>query len=189
MRNYNLIPKNKEKKRLLDKKYGEKNKVKRLEKAIKWQQTHKSHRKEYLKNYYQNNKTKIDIQNRKWEKDHKEVKNKYNRNKCLVDVNFKLKRRLRRTVYGYIKKNSKRSSSAVRDLGCTTQELIKYFESQFKEGMTWQNWTKNGWHIDHIVPLSWFDLSNREQFLVACHYTNLQPLWAKDNIKKSNKLL
>jgi hypothetical protein len=48
--------------------------------------------------------------------------------------------------------------------------------------MTWDNWTTDGWHIDHIKPLaSSFDLTDRKQFLEACHYTNLQPLWAKDN--------
>ena len=55
--------------------------------------------------------------------------------------------------------------------------------------MTWANWSRYGWHIDHIVPLSFFDLSDRKQLLQACHYTNLQPLWAEENRKKSNRML
>jgi hypothetical protein len=55
--------------------------------------------------------------------------------------------------------------------------------------MTWDNYGMYGWHIDHINPLSSFDLSDRNQFLEACHYTNLQPLWAQDNLIKSNKLI
>ena len=58
---------------------------------------------EYHKDYYQENRVKLDKVNQLWAINHKEAKNKYNRNKCLIDVNFKLKRRLRRTIYGYIK--------------------------------------------------------------------------------------
>jgi desulfoferrodoxin (superoxide reductase-like protein) len=55
--------------------------------------------------------------------------------------------------------------------------------------MTWDNWTTDGWHIDHIKPLASFDLTDRKQLLEACHYTNLQPLWAKDNLIKSDKII
>jgi hypothetical protein len=54
--------------------------------------------------------------------------------------------------------------------------------------MTWENWSKYGWHIDHIKPLSSFNLTDYEQLKMACHYTNLQPMWAKDNLIKSNKV-
>ena len=55
--------------------------------------------------------------------------------------------------------------------------------------MSWDNYGKKGWHIDHITPLVLFDLTNREQVLMACHYTNLQPLWAKDNLSKGTKII
>jgi len=53
--------------------------------------------------------------------------------------------------------------------------------------MLWSNYGE--WHIDHIKPLASFDLSDRKQLLEACHYTNLQPLWAQDNLSKSDKVL
>ena len=55
--------------------------------------------------------------------------------------------------------------------------------------MTWNNYGYKGWHIDHIIPLSAFDLADREQFLKACHFTNLQPLRAEENFSKNNKIL
>jgi len=71
---------------------------------------------------------------------------------------------------------------------CKVDELKEYLESQFEEGMTWDNWSRDGWHIDHIVPLSFFDLIDSEQVKKACHYTNLQPLWAEDNLRKSSNV-
>jgi hypothetical protein len=82
-----------------------------------------------------------------------------------------------------------KSGSAVKDLGCTGDELRLYLEAQFIEGMTWDNYgIKVGhWSIDHIIPLSSVDLTNRDEFLKVSHYTNLQPMWHVDNLKKSNK--
>lgn len=73
-----------------------------------------------------------------------------------------------------------------RWLGCSPAELISHLEGQFQPGMSWEN--RGEWHIDHIRPLASFDLSDPEQRLEACHYTNLQPLWAADNIAKGARL-
>ncbi len=72
--------------------------------------------------------------------------------------------------------------------GCSTKELKVHLESQFQEGMTWDNWSLKGWHIDHIKSLASFDLINKEELLKACNYTNLQPLWAFDNLSKGNRI-
>ena len=82
-----------------------------------------------------------------------------------------------------------KSGSAVKDLGCTGDELRSYLEAQFTAGMTWDNYgIKSGfWSIDHIIPLSKVDLTNRDEFLKVSHYTNLRPMWHVDNLKKSNK--
>ena len=75
----------------------------------------------------------------------------------------------------------------MESLGCTLEELKKHLESQFQEGMSWNNWAVDGWHIDHIKPLAKFNLIDPEEQKKACHYTNLQPLWAKDNLSKGDK--
>ncbi len=87
-------------------------------------------------------------------------------------------------------RNGQKAGSAIRDLGCTIPELKAHLEARFYpnpetgEAMAWENWKHDGWHIDHIRPLSSFDLTDREQFLQACHFTNLQPLWAEENFSK-----
>lgn len=107
----------------------------------------------------------------------------YRRNRMKVDINFKLSSVLRRTISRAVFR--KRAGSAVTDLGCSLEELKNYLQSKFQPGMTWEN--HGDWHIDHIFPLSKLDLTKRNDFLKACHYTNLQPLWARDNIIKSNR--
>lgn len=98
-----------------------------------------------------------------------------------TDTNFKLKNTLRNRLNIAIKGDQK-TGSAVRDLGCSIEFFKNYFESKFTEGMTWAN--HGEWHIDHIEPLSGFNLEKREELLKACHYSNLQPLWAEDNLSK-----
>lgn len=80
-----------------------------------------------------------------------------------------------------------KSGSAIGDLGCSIAELEAHLERQFKPGMTWANYGE--WHIDHIKPLAKFDLTDRVQLLAACHYSNLQPLWAIENLSKGDSLV
>jgi hypothetical protein len=101
----------------------------------------------------------------------------------LNKTGIKLGNRLRARLYQAIKKAA-RAGSAVRDLGCSIKELRAHLEARFQPGMSWENWSPTGWHIDHIRPLASFDLTQRDQLLLACHYTNLQPLWAPENVRK-----
>ncbi len=104
------------------------------------------------------------------------------------NLNTRLSSALRsRLNHALRRAKTNKAGSAVKDLGCTIDEFKLYIESQFVEGMNWENYGLYGWHIDHKNPLSYFDLSNLDEFKKACHYTNLQPLWATDNLKKGNK--
>lgn len=122
--------------------------------------------------YYQDNKIRLNC-----------LKKEYNKKRHLEDIEFKLKSNLRSRLNQAIKTNTK-AGSAISDLGCSIAELKEHLERQFQDGMSWDNWTIDGWHIDHIIPLANFDLTNKEELKKACHYANLQPLWAKDNLKK-----
>jgi len=98
------------------------------------------------------------------------------------NIQARLAKNLRRRLNHSIK--SSRAGSAVRDLGCSIEQLKRHLESKFQPGMSWNNYGQ--WHIDHIKPLSRFNLTRRDQILQSCHFSNLQPLWKLDNIVKHN---
>ena len=106
-----------------------------------------------------------------------------------ITLDARMENLLRARLNRAIKDNFK-AGSAVEDLGCTIDQFCNiYIAWLFKPGMTWDNWGLAGevWHLDHRRPLSTFDLSNREQFQQAVHYTNYQPLWGSENISKGNR--
>ena len=178
---YNALEKHRAQNRLLEK--TEKCKAVRLAYRL----AHKEEKKAYAKEYVKSGKGRAAY--RKYWDSGKGVINKrtYRDRKIKSDIQFKLAASLRTRLYHAIK-DEQRSGSAVNDLGCTIPELKKHIESQFEEGMSWSNWSLKGWHIDHTIPLDSFDLTDREQFINAVHFTNLKPMWAPDNIEKSNKL-
>jgi hypothetical protein len=100
----------------------------------------------------------------------------------------KLAQKIRGIIVRSLKaKNSNINYLFVENLGCSISEAKQYLESLFLEGMSWNNHGLRGWHIDHIIPCHSFDLTNPEERKKCFHYTNLQPLWALDNMKKGNK--
>lgn len=161
-----------------------------------WKQNHKAevklYNKEYNKNWYPENKEKRSEYYKLWRANNKEKINTssrgYQRQRAKADIQYHLSKILRTRLHHALKGNAK-SGSAIKDLGCTVQELKTYLESQFVQGMTWDNWSYTGWHVDHIRPLVSFDLTDREQLLQAVHYKNLQPLWAVDNHSKGAKIM
>jgi hypothetical protein len=154
------------------KNYRKNNKEKRKESQEKWLSKNLEKRREYEREYRQKNKLEI---------------NAYKVRKRKESISYKLSCYLRTRIYQILQRN--KSGSAVRDLGCSLEELKKHIESKWQSGMSWENYGTNGWHIDHIIPLVSFNLADREQFLRACHYTNLQPLWAEENLSKGGKIL
>lgn len=104
------------------------------------------------------------------------------------DPHYIMPKRLRSRLYQCVRGNLG-DVSAVRHLGCTVEELRQHIESKFLPGMTWDNWGVGAgkWHIDHISPLSAINPQDDEAIRRACHYTNLQPLWGVDNIRKGAK--
>lgn len=104
------------------------------------------------------------------------------------DPAYKLLNCLRARVHDNLFRGATKGGSVIKALGCTPEQLRFHMESKFQPGMTWENHGVKGWHVDHVKPLASFDLTDPAQFAEACHYTNLQPLWAADNIRKSDSL-
>jgi hypothetical protein len=132
--------------------------------------------------YRQTNKVKINNYNKSIQIKRNIYNLKYRNN----NINAKLAHMLRCRV-SKILINQQKQGSAVTDLGCSLDEFKIYLESKFVDGMTWNNYGLKGWHLDHIIPLASFDLCNIDEFKKAVHYTNLQPLWCVDNLKKGSR--
>lgn len=145
------------------------------------------------KEYYRANKEEERKRIKAWIKDNTDTIRKQQRVywkwKMKTDVNFKLAVNIRgRIIMALKKETAKKSRPSEQLIGCSFPELRAYLESKFLTGMTWKNHGIRGWHIDHIVPCASFDLTDPEQQRKCFHYSNLQPLWAADNLSKNKSL-
>jgi len=140
---------------------------------------YKEKNKEKLKEYREKNKLRI---------------REYSRIRCneksKTDISFKILKNLRSRIRFALKKGEiKKADTTENLLGCSVPNFKKYFTSLFKENMTWNDFMNGKIHIDHIIPCSKFDLRDEEQQRICFHYTNLQPLWGIDNLKKGTKII
>jgi predicted RNase H-like nuclease (RuvC/YqgF family) len=178
-----------------------------------WEHKHKLHRKKYYKYYYKKNKKILNIKrhlsylknkkrelmlNKLWIKNNMKLRRKQKQKyykEHAKQINFKVLVNLRSRIYSVLKGIYK-SKKTIDLLGCSIEKLKQHLESNFKLGMSWDNygtgWKGKGmqeWHIDHKIPCSSFDLSKPSEQRKCFHYTNLQPLWARENISKKDKIL
>ena len=194
--------KNKERIKIKSKEYYKNNSEKIKEQNKKNYYTNreknKERRKEYYKNnyeniirkkkeYYKNNLEKIKNEIKEYKKKNTEFFKEYYNNKRNTDPLFKLSCNIRARLRVFLKsKNMKKHNKTFDIVGCTPEFLKEHIENQFTEGMSWELFG-GSIHIDHIIPLS--SAKTEEEIYKLCHYSNLQPLWAEDNLKKSNKII
>lgn len=133
-----------------------------------------------------NNQDRV-IENKNNFKDsHPNYHTEYISNRRKNDNLFRLIMNVRRRLLLYLNsKNIKKNNKTFEIIGCTPEMIKEHLESQFTDGMNWEN--HGEWHIDHKIPLS--SAETEEEVYELCHYTNLQPLWAKDNLKKGKKII
>ena len=167
--------KNKEKMRAKEKNWRSKNIEKCRAYGKKYYKNNPGKYKGYGKKYYNNNKKKVCARIYA-----------YKKKKYHSDIKYRLVTLLRGRLLGALKAQGVyKTKTTMKLCGCSLEKLKQHLESQFTEGMSWEN--KGEWHIDHIKPCAAFDLSDVEQQKECFHFTNLQPLWAIDNIRKGAK--
>ena len=140
----------------------------------------------YVREWKQKNKERIAKNNAEYKRNNADVirvqRRGYQRTLLATNVQAKIKLALRKRINSVFVKGITKPRSAVIALGCSIEHFKTHIESKFSEGMSWDNYGK--WHLDHIVPLSAYDLTDPVQYDSACHWSNIQPLWASDNIAK-----
>jgi hypothetical protein len=180
---YNINP---EKFRLISKIYRENNPdiIKKHNK--KYYINNLTYHKTRIKKWVELNREKRDYYLKLWKVNNKEHIVNYKKNRYKNDELYKLITNCRNRLNSFLKtKNLKKCGRTLEMIGCTSDELKIHIEKQFKNGMSWEN--RNEWHIDHIIPLS--QAKNEYDVICLSHYSNLQPLWVKENLKKSNKII
>jgi len=161
-------------------------------------------RKEYSKKYYLENKERLKPIRELWKQNNKQKQSELSKNWYAKNKTEKLKKNtinekyqmIHNPIYRLTKNLRTRIPNALNGkvkykgtiqlLGCTINELKKYLEKQFTDKMNWDNYG-SCWHVDHIKPCSLFNFLNESEQMECFHYTNLQPLEAKENLKKYNK--
>ena len=191
-----LKAKNKEYAKLHKPKYSLEQKIKNKEYMLIYNKKYYSNNKDSIKTagaeYYEKNKEAIRLQQKKYSKiylsnpENRIKINEYSKNRRKNDSLYKLKNILRTRIYYFLKsKKFIKSKSTEELLGCSYSEFKAYFELMFIDNMNWDN--HGEWHIDHIIPLD--SAKSEEDTIILCHYSNLQPLWANENLIKSNKII
>jgi len=141
--------------------------------------------------YYKNNKRRMNECSKIYRIKNKDDIKIYYNNKRYQNVEFRLSILFRNRVREAIKnQRGMKAYKSMELLGCSVDECRKWLESKFISGMSWDNHGvgEGKWHIDHIIPCASFDLTKPEEQLKCFHYTNLQPLWQKDNLSKKDKI-
>ena len=158
----------------------------RLKARPEWHEKHKAYMRAYLKRWRKDNPKYAEQHRKQMNRRQKEQGKEIYRQR-MKRPNERIASIIRSRITSALKYGYK-SASTEKLIGITFPELKIYLENKFKPGMTWENHGLYGWHVDHRLPLSSFDLTNPEEQRKAFHFTNLQPLWAKENLQKHSKI-
>lgn len=167
---------------------SEKNAQRLREAKLEWERRNWEAKLEKGRRWNRENREKKAELRKAWRAANPERANELARTRCLQrrqqDPNYKLRIQLRNRINTAIARAAVfKSGRSAELLGCTIAHARAHLEAQFKPGMTWENYGPE-WHVDHIRPCASFDLSDPAQQRACFHYTNLQPMWAAENLSK-----
>ena len=165
-----------------DKKYYKNNKEAILERNKDYRLDNREQICQQKKEYYQNNKEEI----LEYHQNNKEKRNEYKRNRMKNDVIFRISETLKVRIHDVLKYKKEETNSNL--IGCSKKILKNWLEYQFNDSISWDNYG-DVWHIDHVVPINFFDISNVNEQLICFNWTNLRPLDKTKNISKSDKII
>jgi len=158
--------------------------------AKEYRQKNTERIKLYKKKYYNKNKEKARLYDQKRNEENPGYRNNYFKKRYQANPIYRLNSNITSAIYRSLKGNKNgRHWEAI--VGYTLMELKVHLEKQFKNGMNWANKGRNGWHLDHKIPIEKFNITSIEcdDFKRCWALENLQPMWEADNIRKSNKIL
>ena len=182
----------------IEKNYSEFNKRKKAKDGLqrlckcclkKYRQDNRERINECMKQYYQDNRERLNARRKQRYQENKdsayECSKQYTKKRRKTDPLFKLAGNLRTRTYQAFKYNGYSKNTKTQQMLGVSWEVCKaHIENQFTKGMNWDNYGE--WHIDHIIPLA--SANTEKELTKLCHYSNLQPLWAEDNLSKGSKI-
>jgi hypothetical protein len=169
-------------------------------KSVAWRKANPEAKREADRRYRRANWGQLCANKRAYEKSRRasdpeyaqsrrELLNRSRKRRMVQDPSFRVSCSLRTRLHQALNERGAVKSAKISELvGCSSVDLVAYLETQFLPGMSWENYGYKTWHIDHVRPCASFNLIDPDQQKLCFHYTNLQPLWAKDNMRKSNRL-
>jgi hypothetical protein len=190
----------KDERHIYDAKYRAENKDRVQDTHERYREKHKGRLKSYFAEYYRENKSRLRALSKKWYKDnyasivewresYKPRRRELDHIRRKTDPKYRVRSAIS-TGVNYSLRNGKEGRGWESLVGYTLSDLTKHLEKQFTDGMTWDNYGRNGWHVDHIIPVSVFNFEKPTDldFKKCWALSNLQPMWERENIQKSASL-
>lgn len=173
--------------RLASQRYYAENKEKHKDLVKRWQNANPDKMRNYRTKAYWADPERFAEYQRRYQAKNREKVNRAYREKRMRCAQARARGQIGAAMRDILRGNTT-TGKYIKLLGCSRDEFLRHLESKFTDGMTWETRGRFGWHIDHVKPLSAFDLTDPKQLAAACHHTNVQPLWWRDNMRKGPKL-
>lgn len=174
---------NKEKIKKKNREYYKANKEKIREQQKRYYDENKDRVSESHARYYSANREKVRAYQERYYRKYKDIIHTRRMSKLHSSPYERMIKNLRTRLSSFVRYKSKKTKELI---GCDREHFMRHLEVQFKEGMTWDNYGE--WVLDHHIPITAFNLENKKEFEACWHFSNIKPMWARDNMRKGNRI-